>query len=483
MGRRFERKSRASGARAHGVISACVVVALSLGVGALSAASVPWSSFASPRHYATARWPVSVVIGDLNGDGARDVATANALGKNVSVLLNRGDGRFQARRNYATAKTPESVAIGDLNGDGAPDLVTANRVAGTISVLLNRGDGSLQARHDYRAGGRPRSVAIGDLNGDGKPDLATSNVKHTSATRTRGTVSVFLARGDGSFAPRHDSRTAKYPLSLALGDLNGDGTADLVTVSVPTSLLPERLKRGTISVLLNRGDGSLGARRDYGAGREAHSVTIGDLNGDGKLDLAAVARYGRIGVLVLLNRGGGRLRTDRGYVIENGAQSVVTGDPNGDGKLDLLVSTFNNTVAVLVNRGWGSFRAGVDYPTDRDPYGENSGVPVSVASGDLNGDGRPELVTANWLESNVSVLINQPGLCAVQNVVEETLPAARREITRARCRVGKIRRVYAEYPLKGSVISEKPAFGAVLPIGSRVKLVVSRGPRPREHAR
>jgi hypothetical protein len=467
-------------ARSCAALLACVGVALTLGVVGLSAASLP--SFASPRHYATGQLPVSVVIGDLNGDGRPDLATANADGKNVSVLLNRGDGRFQRRRNSATAKTPEALAIGDLNGDRAPDLVTANRMAGTVSVLLNKGDGSLEARHDYRAGGRPRSVVIGDLNGDGKADLATSNVKHTkrlsdrtSATRTRGTVSVFLASDHGGFAPRHDYQTAKNPVSLALGDLNGDSTPDLVTASVRPSLISPRLKRGKISVLLNRGGGSFGARRDYGVGVSFQSVTIGDLNGDRKLDVAASSQYRRGSVVVFLNRGGGRLRANLGYPIENGAKSVVTGDPNGDRKLDLLVSTFDNTVSVLVNKGKGSFRAGVDYPTDRDPFGENSGVPVSVATGDLNGDGRPDLATANFLESNVSVLINRPGLCAVQYVVAETLPAAKREITRAGCQVGKINRRYTDYPAKGRVISEKPKFGAVLRIGRKVNLVVSRG--------
>jgi hypothetical protein len=428
---------------------------------ALSSASVP--SFAGPRHYGTGVFPVSVAIGDLNGDGAQDLAIANSarykpLGT-VSVLLNKGDGSFRARRNYTTAKTPESVVIGDLSGDGKPDLATANRVAGTVSVLLNKGDGSFQARQDYRAGGRPRSIVIGDLTADGKPDLATSNVKHASATRTRGTLSVFPARGDGSFAPRHDYRTAKFPVSLALGDINGDGKPDLVAASVSAS---------KISVRLNRGDGSFPARRDYAAGRRPHSVAIADLNGDGKVDVATASGA----VSVLLNRGDGRFRHHRDYA--SSPTSVATGDLNGDRTPDLLVSTFNG-VSVLVNRGNGRFRAGVDYPTDRDPFGDDSGVPVSVASGDLNGDGRPDLVTANSIEDNVSVLINRPGLCAVQYVVEQTLPVAKRAITRARCRIGTIRRVYSDYPPKGFVISEKPEFGAVLPIGSKVNLVVSRG--------
>ncbi len=130
---------------------------------------------------------------------------------------------------------------------------------------------------------------------------------------------------------------------------------------------------------------------------------------------------------------------------------------------------------MLVNRGNGSFSAGVDYPIDRHLYADGSGIPVSVATGDLNGDGKPDLVTANFIEDDVSVLINRPGLCAVQHVVYQTLPAAKRAIVRAKCRVGKISRAYHSYAPKGLVISQKPEFGAVLPIGSKVSLVVSRG--------
>ena len=68
------------------------------------------------------------------------------------MLLNRGDGSFQAKRDYATGRGPDSVAIGDLNGDGKPDLATANSDANTVSVLANRGDGSFQAKLDYATG-------------------------------------------------------------------------------------------------------------------------------------------------------------------------------------------------------------------------------------------------------------------------------------------------------------------------------------------
>ena len=124
------------------------------------------------------------------------------------MLLNRGDGSFQAKLDYPTGAWPQSVAIGDLNGDGKPDVATANFDNGdywsTVSVLLNRGSGTFRARTDYQTGTGAWQVAIGDLNGDGKPDVAT-------ATAGPSTVSVFLNRGDGSFQAKLDYRAGLSP--------------------------------------------------------------------------------------------------------------------------------------------------------------------------------------------------------------------------------------------------------------------------------
>ena len=109
---------------------------------------------------------------------------------------------------------------------------------------------------------------------------------------------------------------------------------------------------------------------------------------------------------------------------------------------------------------------------------ERGAAPLSVAIGDLNGDDKPDLATANHGANTVSVLLNTPGLCTVQNVKRQTLPATRRTIARANCRVGKIRRAYSKTVRKGRVTSQKPGFGAVLPGGGKVNLVVSRGRRP-----
>jgi hypothetical protein len=156
-------------------LASLLVLSGSLGVAALFATSA--ASFAAPRSYATGREPFSLAIGDLNGDGKPDLATANPGASSVSVLRNRGDGSFRARHDYRTGRYPWSVAIGDLNGDRKPDLVTANADQGTVSVntvsvLLNRGNGSFRARLDYATGLWPPSVAIDDLNGQ-KPKPGT----------------------------------------------------------------------------------------------------------------------------------------------------------------------------------------------------------------------------------------------------------------------------------------------------------------------
>ena len=176
---------------------------------------------------------------------------------------------------------------------------------------------------------------------------------------------------------------------------------------------------------------------------------------------------GSASVSVLLNRGDGSFRKARAYTTGD-PTSVAIGDLNGDRKLDLVTTNDSaNTVSVLVNRGDGSFQANLDYSAGPHPY--------SVAIGDLNGDRKLDLVTANPGPHTVSVLINRPGLCTVQNVKGQTLPMARRTIPRANCRVGRIRGAYSKTVARGRVISELPKAGAVLPGGGKVNLVVSLG--------
>jgi hypothetical protein len=442
-------------ARASAVLLACIGVALALGVIAPYAAG-PAPSFARQVSYRAGISPSSVAIADLNGDGKPELVVADyGEPSRVSVFLNKGDGGFQAKRDYLTGAAPISLAIGDLNADGKLDLATANLRALTISVLLNRGDGSFEPKVDYRAGTRPLSVAIGDLTGDGKPEVVTSNA-YLAAKQNRnpGTVSVFVNKGAGSFEPKVDYPTGKFPWAVALRDLNGDGKLDLATANLNAS---------TASVFLNRGDGSFATRRDYRTGRGPRSLAIGDLDDDGDPDLAIASGAYRVSTLV--NSGDGSFQSGRGYGRGSGSTSIAVGDLSGDGKPDLATATTaERAVSVFVNRGHG-FAEKLDYRTGGSP---------SVAIGDLNGDRRLDIASANFIADTVSVLLNRPGLCTVQPVVTMTLAAAKRATVRANCSVGTIRRAYSQFGLRGHVVAQKPRFGAVLPKGSKVNLVVSR---------
>jgi hypothetical protein len=333
----------------------------------------------------------------------------------------------------------------------------------TLFVIISKGDGSFAAARDYTVGRGMTSVAAADVNGDGKTDVVTSNAP-------AGTVSVLLNAGDGSFEPKADYATGRRPESVAVGDLNGDGKPELTTANSVA---------GTVSVLLNDGSGGFGARHDYRTGNgRPDSVTLDDLNGDGKLDLAA-ANLGPVGhepgtrasVSVFLNGGTGSFPSRRDYAGGPGSVAVASGDLNGDGKPDLV--TGNGFV--LPNRGNGRFAAALQYNATGDEESDS----YSVAVDDLNGDGKPDLVFTDLDSRNgasfVSVLLNRPGLCTVQYVEGMTLSAAKRTIARANCRVGKVRRAYSRTVKRGRVISEKPVALTVLPNRSKVNLVVSRG--------
>jgi hypothetical protein len=396
-------------------------------------------------------------VGDLTGDGKPDLVSANGSKTHtVSVLINKGNGSFRPRREFGTGRGPRSVAIGDLNADGSGDVATANGDANTVSVLLNDGDGSLRPKHDYATGRGTGSVAIGDANGDGNPDLVTAN---------SGGISVLVNIGDGNFETKRDFGPGLSPVDLAIGDLNGDSKTDLATVD-------ETLYGLVLSVFLNAGDGTFPAKREYRTPFGPSSVEIGDVSGDGHADLVVTYsdKESGPGVSVYRNRGHGRFAGGLSYSLQGdwatGGSSVAIGDLNGDRKPDLAVTSRIHAASVLVNLGDSRFQRQLDYRT---------GYPRALATDDLNGDRRRDLVVVNY--SSVSVLLNKPGLCNVQELRRQTLKAAKRTLARVNCRVGKVSFAYSR-TIKGLVIGQKPKLGAVLPAGSAVAVVVSRGGKP-----
>src|SRR5439155_213673 len=152
-------------------------------------------TFGAPSSFATDHGPSSLAIGDLNGDGRLDLAVANEFSAPgiVSVLLGKGDGSFRPAVGFDDGGTaPLSVAIGDLNGDGLLDLAVANEVSDDVSVLLGKGDGTFRPATSFAAGSSAEFVAIGDLNGDARPDLAIADNGSYA-------VAALLGKGDGTF--------------------------------------------------------------------------------------------------------------------------------------------------------------------------------------------------------------------------------------------------------------------------------------------
>ena len=332
-------------------------------------------ALSAPSAFGAGTDPDSAAGGDFNGDGKLDLAVANEGSNNVSILLGKSDGTFQAAVDYGAGSNPSSVAVGDFRDDGKLDLVVANDGSDNVSILLGNGDGTFQAAVNYGVGSAPTSVAVGDFNGDGKLDLAVVNELSNN-------FSILLGNGDGTFQAAVNYGAGLSLFSVAVGDFNGDGKLDLAVASGGSDY---------VSVLLGNGDGTFKTAVQYVAGLEPISVAVADFNGDGKLDLA-VANYESNNVSILLGKGDGTFQAavDYGIGTENYPAtpgSVAVGDFNGDGKLDLVVGGVESdnvsVVSVLLGNGDGTFQAAVN-------YGAGAGQ-TSVAVGDFNGDGRLDL--------------------------------------------------------------------------------------------
>jgi ankyrin repeat protein len=370
-------------------------------------------SFAAQQDFNPGEGPISATVGDLNGDGRLDLAVVNLIANSVSVLLNTtapgaATPSFAAKQDFATGASPLSVAVGDLNGDGRLDLAVGNSTFSTVSVRLNTtapgaATPSFAASQDFDTGMNPQSITLGDLNGDGKLDLAVANFNTNTMSVLLNTTAAGAATP--SFAAKQDFATGAGPVSVTLGDLNGDGKSDLAVVNFIS---------GTVSVLLNAtvpgaATPSFVAKQDFAAGTSPVFVTVGDLNGDGKLDLA-VANLNSNTVAVLFNTtalGAATpgFATHQDFATGTSPLSVTVGDLNGDGKLDLAVANGNtgSTVSVLLSTtapgaAAPSFAAHQEFATGANPQ--------SVTVGDLNGDGKLDLVVANSGSATVSVLLN-----------------------------------------------------------------------------
>ena len=342
------------------------------------------SAFQAQQTYATGIDPESVVIGDVNGDGKPDLVVANRYSDDVGVMMGNGNGTFQAQQTFATGVRPYMTAFGDLTGDGKTDIVVANFGSASVSVLLGNGNGTFQTQKIFLCGTNPDWVAISDLNGDGIPDIVVPNEYSETA-------SVLLGNGNGTFQAPQTFATGYVPRALTVDDLNGDGIPDLVFAN-----------RGNnnVSVLLGNGNGTFQAQQTFGTGGGPSTVVAADVNGDGIPDIIVANRFSQT-VGVLLGNGNGTFQVQQAFDTgpHSYPRSVTVADVNGDGKPDLIVGDQgNDTVGVLLGNGNGTFQTQHTFATGMYDY--------SVAAGDVSGDGRPDVVAVNGSDNTLSVLLN-----------------------------------------------------------------------------
>ncbi|MGA7446357.1 MAG: FG-GAP-like repeat-containing protein [Terriglobales bacterium] len=404
--------------------------------------------FAPAVPYDSGLDPTSVAVADLNGDGTPDLVVANYCQNAncnagaVEVLLGNGDGTFQSAVTYSTGGYyANSVAVGDVNGDGVPDLVVADWCgtvdqygclyqSGAVSVLLGNGDGTFQPAVIYNSGGLDAfSVAISDLKGDGRLDLVVSNTYYGGGDYN-GSVGVLLGNGDGTFQPAVSYDTGGFlAASVAIGHLNGNGIPDLVVANfcADNDCYPAN---GEVGVLLGNGDGTFQPVVLYDSGGEgAYSVALGDMRGNGILDVVVTNRVLGGSVDVLLGNGNGTFQPAVGYTAKGweadtypaigwGIDSLAIADVNGDGIPDVVAVELcqrydhegcvgTGQVNVMLGNGDGTFQKPIVYHS-----GGYYGSALAIA--DVNGDGRPDLVVTNACGSNcsgtegsVAVLLNE----------------------------------------------------------------------------
>jgi len=335
-----------------------------------------------------------IAVGDVNGDGRLDLLTGNWNSNNITVLTNNGLGGFGFYVTISISTNPE-VTLADVNGDGKPYMITENYNnggPGTLTVLTNNGYGVYGSNATLNVGFGPQNLLVADINGDGKLDLICAN-----NTSSPGTLSVLTNSGYGVFGSNATLNVGNQPQCTMAADVNGDGFVDLMTANIGNN---------TITVLTNNGHTVFGLSQTLTlpSGTKPQWLIAKDLNGDGKVDLIS-ANVGAKTLTIFTNNGlevfGSNATLNVGYK----PSCVVAADLNGDGKIDLISANSGgwatgngNTLTVLTNNGYGVFGSNTTLTVGTLPY--------FLVAADVNADGKPDLITANFKDNTVTVLLN-----------------------------------------------------------------------------
>lgn len=347
--------------------------------------------------------PVQVIAADLRNTGILDLVVAEVDSQTIGVFLGNGDGTFAPEVTYLVPRPPLSVAVGDFNGDGHQDIVVGllgDEFSGPLATLSGDGTGKFGPPITFLADNTIigsyaiTQIVAADLNGDGLTDLVLIDL---GGIDFRAGVHSFLSLGDATFK---DAQFVQGDIAVALGDMDEDGCQDAVSVN----------PLGLVSIAKGSCDGTFNTVGvfDIAVGEQPVSVALADMNGDGHLDVvAAGAFFGSGGVfgqeatnlvIVLPGDGRGSLGVSHLYRSEPSMFGLALTDLNGDGHPDVIVASQDtDTTSVFLNDGHGVLPG----PTgEYIGYGDSDGASFSGTLNapftdffvrDIDGDGKPDL--------------------------------------------------------------------------------------------